>query len=256
MKLKILFGILLCSSVAGGSGYQLQTLEEAHAAFHAATNDTMYAAAARQYEVLVTEEGIQNGQLFYTLGNAHFLAGDLGRAILSYRRAEHYLPHNSNVRHNLSIALEKRIDLIPEKERHPLTARLLGWHFNTSSSLRWWLFATCWLIAWGCWIWNRKTGRKEARITLYTTGVLSLALMASLITELTLARHTQPGVILASEVLARKGDGKMYAAAFLEPLHSGTEFQRLEDRGSWWHIRLLDGQTCWIPSATAETFEP
>jgi hypothetical protein len=253
MKLRILFGMLLCSSVAGGSNYQLQTLEEAHTTFHAATNNTMYAEAARQYEVLVTEEGIRNGELYYTLGNACFLAGDLGRAILNYRRAAQYLPHNSDVQHNLSIALEKRIDLIPEKERHPLAVRLLGWHFNTSTSLRWWAFTMCWLMVWGVWIWNKKAGRKESRISLYTMGVLSLFLIASITTDLTLARHTQPGVILAPEVLARKGDGKMYAAAFLEPLHSGTEFQRIEDRGLWWHIRLADGQTCWIPSETADT---
>ena len=43
------------------------------------------------------------------------------------------------------------------------------------------------------------------------------------------------------------------APAFLDPLHSGTEFKRLENRGTWWHVRLADGQTCWIPSDAAET---
>jgi len=72
--------------------YQLQTLEKAQAMFRAATNATMYAEAARHYNYLVEEEGLRNGQLFYTLGNTWFMAGDVGRAILNYRRAEKLSP--------------------------------------------------------------------------------------------------------------------------------------------------------------------
>jgi tetratricopeptide (TPR) repeat protein len=253
MRLQILFGVLLCSSVAAASNYQLQTLSEAHRMFRAATNATMYTETAQQYEYLVSEDGVRNGQLYYTLGNTYFLAGDLGRAVLNYRRAEQYLPNNSDVQHNLAAALEQRADLIPAQDRHPFAARLLGWHYNTSPPVRWWLFATCWLAAWGGWIWKRRTEKKEARITLLAGGILSIVFIVSLTVELMLTRNTEPGVILAAEVLARKGDGEIYAPAFLDPLHSGTEFLRLEARDKWWHIRLADGQECWIPSLAAET---
>jgi hypothetical protein len=233
--------------------YQLLTLEKAHDMFRAATNATMYAEAARQYNYLIEEEGLRNGHLFYTLGNSWFMAGDMGRAILNYRRAQKYLSNNSDVQHNLKSAIEMRTDLIPEKEPHPLTARLLGWHLNTSTALRWWVFSVCWPTAWGAWVWSRRTSKKEARITMAIAGMLSLALITSLLAEAIQTRLAKPGVITAAEVLARKGDGNMYAPAFLDPLHSGTEFQWLERRGNWWHIRLADGQTCWIPSSAAET---
>jgi hypothetical protein len=252
MKMKLLFILFVCNSAVFAADYTVQTLEKAHGIFRAATNDAMYAAAAQQYEFLVNEEGIRNGDLFYTLGNSWFLAGDVGRAILNYRRAERYFPGNADVRHNLETVLEKRIDLIPAKGLHPLASRFLGWHFNTSTTIRWWLFSACWVMAWGAWTWKKRTERKEARITTRIAGILSFLLIASLITELVLNRSVEPGVILASEVLARKGDGEIYAPAFLDPLHSGTEFFRLEDRGSWWHIRLADGQECWIPSRAAE----
>ena len=64
--------------------------------------------------------------------------------------------------------------------------------------------------------------------------------------------RTPAGVMIAAEVLARKGDGERYAPAFQEPLHSGTEFLQLETRTHWWNIRLADGQTCWIPARVAE----
>ncbi len=244
--------LLLAALPSLASDYKVQTLEKAHGMFRAATNSAMYAEAARQYEYLVEEEGIRNGHLFYTLGNSWFMAGDTGRAILNYRRAEQYLPNNADVRHNLETALDRQIDLIPEKELHPLADKLLGWHFNTSATLRWWLFSACWLAAWGAWIWQGKTQKKEARATVVAAGVLSVALMASLLTETLLKRQAEPGVIVATEVLARKGDGEIYALAFLDPLHSGTEFQRLENRGQWWRIRLADGQECWIPARSAE----
>jgi tetratricopeptide (TPR) repeat protein len=252
MKLKILFVLLLGSSTAFAADYTLQTLEKALGMFRAATNSAMYAEAAQQYEYLVEEEGIRNGDLFYTLGNTWFLAGDVGRAILNYRRAEQYLPNNADVQHNLKTALEQRTDLIPEKEPHPLAAKLLGWHFNTPAAFRWWGFAACWLVAWGAWLWLGRSRKKEARATVAVAGILSVALMASLLAETILKRGAEPGVIVAAEVLARKGDGEIYAPAFLDPLHSGTEFQRLENRDKWWRIRLADGQECWIPAKAAE----
>ena len=253
MKLTTLSAIFLGCSATFAADYNLQTLEKAHGLFRAATNSSMYAEAAQQYEFLVEEEGVHNGNLFYTLGNSWFLAGDIGRAILNYRRAEQYLPNNSDVQHNLKTALEQRTDLIPEKEPHPLAAKLLGWHFKTPPIFRWWLFAFCWVVFWGAGLWLGRTRKKEAHITAFATGILSVVLMASLLTESLLKQQTEPGVVVAAEVLARKGDGEIYAPAFLDPLHSGAEFERLENREKWWHIRLADGQECWIPSSAAAT---
>jgi tetratricopeptide (TPR) repeat protein len=257
MNVKLLmlsFELLLAATLsAPGQDYQIRTLETAHTLFRSATNETMYAEAAKQYEYLVEEEGLRNGYLFYDAGNSWFMAGDVGRAILNYRRAELFIPDNADLRHNLGTALEMRIDLIPPKEPHPLAVRLLGWHLNTPASLRWRLFAACWLLFWGAAVWMRRTTKKDARIATLATGVLSALLLGSLAVEYALSQKAQPGVITAGEVLARKGDGDMYAPAFLEPLHAGTEFNELENRGDWRHIRLDDGQTCWIPKASAET---
>jgi hypothetical protein len=247
-----LAAVLLCGRSAAAADYQLQTLETAHTLFQSATNSAMFAEAAKQYEFLVHEEGIRNGRLFYTLGNSWFMAGNPGKAILNYRRAEQYLPNNDDLKHNLNAALELRTDLIPEKEAHPMAVKVLGWHLNTSTALRWRIFTVCWISLWAAWFWMSRTTRKEARITVAVAGVLSAVLLTSLVTEGILKYRTEQGVIIAGEVLARKGAGQMYTPAFLEPLHSGTEFIMIEDRGNWLHIRLDDGQGCWIPADAAE----
>ena len=87
------------------------------------------------------------------------------------------------------------------------------------------------------------------------TGALSALLLASLVAETVAGHRMAAGVIVAGEITARKGDGERYAPAFQEPLHSGTEFNNLETRGEWRHIRLADGQTCWIPLRAAETVD-
>ncbi len=246
------FILLAAARLSAAKDYREQTLEQAHALFNSATNSAMYAEAAQQYQYLVKEEGIQNGRLFYTLGNCWFMAGDLGRAILNYRRAEVFLGNDENLQHNLKTALEKRTDLIPPKPPHPLAARLLWWH-NAPIQIRWLLFAICWLLFWGAWIWRSKTRKREATVSVAVFGSVSILLLASLSIETLRERNAEPGVITAKEILARQGNGERYAPAFQDPLHSGTEFETVEIRGDWKHIRLADGQTCWIPAYAGES---
>jgi hypothetical protein len=244
---------LMCAPGIRAADYRHHTLEKAHMLFRSATNAAMYAEAAGQYEYLVTQEGIRNGPLFYNIGNSWFMAGDTGRAILNYRRAERYMPNHSDLRHNLAAALELRTDLLPQPEPSQLMKTLLGWHMHTPVSLRWRLFTSAWLLFWGALIWAQRRNRKEARMTAAVTGALSALLLASLAAEAAAGHRTAAGVIVAGEIMARKGDGERYAPAFQEPLHSGTEFNNLETRGEWRHIRLADGQTCWIPARAAES---
>jgi len=57
--------------------------------------------AAIKYELLV-ESGVRNGRLYYNLGNAYFESGQIGRAILNYRRAEQWIPGDARLEHNLN----------------------------------------------------------------------------------------------------------------------------------------------------------
>ena len=60
------------------------------------------------------------------------------------------------------------------------------------------------------------------------------------------------GVITAKEVIARQGDGQNYSPSFKDSLHAGTEFDVLESRLGWIHIKLFDDSDAWIPSSAAE----
>jgi len=78
-------------------------------------------------------------------------------------------------------------------------------------------------------------------------GLLAAIFLSSLLVEAWVDARETTGVVLAEEVVARKGDSATYQPSFKEPLHVGAEFRLIEDRGDWVHIELADGRRCWVP---------
>ena len=56
------------------------------------------------------------------------------------------------------------------------------------------------------------------------------------------------------EVVARKGNSDTYQPAFTQPLTEGTEFELVEQRGSWMLIRLASGEDAWVPVVSGEVY--
>jgi hypothetical protein len=83
-------------------------------------------------------------------------------------------------------------------------------------------------------------------------GLLTVCFLTSLIMETRSRSQTVCGVITADQVIARQGDGPNYPESFTEPLHAGTEFDLLERRPGWLHLRLSDNSDGWIPDDSAE----
>ena len=58
------------------------------------------------------EQGIDNGHVYYNLGNAHYRLGQYGLAIANYRRALRQLPSDPDVLANLSLARKNAVDSV------------------------------------------------------------------------------------------------------------------------------------------------
>ena len=212
----------------------------------------LYAKALLRFNRLVEEGGIQNGKLFYNIGNINFLLQDTGRAILNYRRAEQFIPNDPNLVKNLAYARNMRQDKLEIKDQRKILQTLLFFHYDFGTRTRLVLFGISYLLFWifaGLKIFSRRP---------YTSWVLSISLCftllfgASLYIEGLQSTTSLEGVILDSEVIARQGDADSYQPSFEDPLHGGTEFMLLEDRGAWWQIELSDGRSCWIPEKSGE----
>jgi len=211
------------------------------------TAKNLYAKALLRFNRLVEEGGVRNGKLFYNIGNINFLFDDIGRAILNYRRAEQYIPNDPNLAKNLAYARNMRQDKLEIKDQKKIQQTLFFFHYDFGTKTRLILFGIAYVFFWifaGIKIFSQRP---------FTTWVLTISLFftllfgTSLYAEQYQSTRNLEGVILGPEVIARQGDAESYQPSFEDPLHAGTEFMLLEERGTWWQVELPDGRNCWIP---------
>ena len=211
----------------------------------------LFEKAASSFETIASEGGIENGRLFYNIGNVYFRLGDTGKAILNYRRAERFIPNDLNLQQNLNYARGRCVDKIEPKPQTQVLRTVFFWHYDLGGNSRAWLLAgmagLLWLSA-GTYLLKRKSWLRYAALS---CGGLSLLLACSLAVDAYHQANDRPGVILEAEVIGRKGDSATFEPTFKEPLHMGVEFNLVEERQGWLHIELADGRRCWIPASAA-----
>ena len=89
-------------------------------------------------------------------------------------------------------------------------------------------------------------------VTIVICSILMICLFVSVIVETEKEAKSTCGVITAKQIVARQGDGEKYPPSFKAALHEGTEFNLIESRPGWVHIRLFDDSDGWIPDDSAE----
>jgi tetratricopeptide (TPR) repeat protein len=212
----------------------------------------LYEKAILNYEKIISDGQIRNPKLYYNLGNTHFLNGDIGNAILNYRRAEMLDKSDANVQKNLAFARNRRIDKVAVKTEDRVLQTLFFWHYDFSIKTKFLIASICFAIV--CAGLTAMTWRRRAALWVVTAvicGFLTVCFLTSVILETRARANRVSGVITAEEVVARQGDGRNYPESFKDPLHAGTEFDLLDRRSGWLHIRLSDNSDGWIPDNSA-----
>ena len=225
-----------------------ELFQEASNLEEAQTAEQLYTQALRRYEYALDEAGVRNARLLYNIGNGYFRIGDMGNAVLHYRRAQRLAPADGNIAHNLEYARAQRSDLLPSPPRERFSRTVFFWHHLVPPPLKAPVVAVCFAAAWiGATVYLLQRKRWQL-LGVVAAGLLTVAFAGSLLADELGFGVRHDGVITAKEVVARKGDGTAYQKSFVDPLHGGTEFARIEERGEWMRIRLTDGRTGWIPS--------
>jgi tetratricopeptide (TPR) repeat protein len=215
--------------------------------------NSLYEKAVLGYEKIIREGHIENPKLYYNLANAYLLKGDIGRAILNYRCAEKLDKSDSDIHKNLAFARSRRVDKVEIKTEKQILQTLVFWHYDFSMRAKFAVACVCFAVL--ClgltvMIWFGRTAPLTA-VTV-VSAVIFVCFMGSLAVEQYSQAANLSGVIISPEVVAYQGDGQNYPPSFKAPLHAGTEFELIERRPSWFHIKLADGSDGWIQQNTAE----
>lgn len=230
-----------------------QGFREANAAKDPEQAKKLYEKAILGFERIIEQGQVKNSKLYYNLANAYFLNDQLGKAILNYRRAEKLSSADENIQKNLAFARNKRIDKIPVKTEKRVLQTLFFWHYDFSIKTKFLLMCIFFGIACLCITGMIWLGRNGPLMTIpIVCCVLTVCFLASVIVESGSNSSRVCGVVTAKEVVARQGDGQNYPPSFKEPLHEGTEFDLLEKRPDWLHIKLSDDSDGWIPNSSAD----
>ncbi len=208
--------------------------------------------AASLYERTIKENGIRNGYLYYNLGNCYFQLGEIGKAILNYRRAEKLIPSYRRLKHNLASARGRRKDNIEKAQIRSIARTIFFWHSLMSLRTKIVVFSMLFSIIWILLLVKLFSDKALVRWVLTVCIFFTLVFGASAALEFYARHSVRFGVIVAEETVPRKGPGESYEASFKEPLHEGIEFRLRDRQAKWFRIELDNGAQCWVHSRYVE----
>ena len=208
-----------------------------------------YQTAIALYEEALT--GTDNPALYFNLGNAYYESGDIGRALLNYRRAQLFWPRDTDLNRNLGLVLSDRVDLQGEETGfgEGLAASTMNLVTVTELSVTVAAIWVLWFVELGTVIF-RPVWRQKLRISIVLTGLCLVIGLGLLGGRLYIMSFRPSGVIVDASVQVMSGPGKDYLELF--ELHAGAELHVWDERNDWLQFALPDGRLGWLPQSAVE----
>lgn len=230
---------------------------EAMRAANQSYEEGKYAEAAEIYETMVNA-GVVDEIVYFNLGNAYYKQGDLGRAILNYRRAQVIDPRDSAAAENLTIARLQTLDQIDATNVNPfsnLVQYVEEWLTLREAAVLalflWWIVSLFVVAA--------ILSRRLRKYCLWVAGILGIFLLAGIFSMANryYTRQTTPeAVVVATEVDVTSGPGTADQYVIEFNLHSGAEVLITDQRPGWRNIALSGNDfKGWVPAEAVEQVE-
>jgi len=206
-----------------------------------------YAGAAAAYRQ--AQAAGPSAAACYNLGNALFKSGQVGRAIVQYRRAHHLAPRDGDVRANLAFARGYRADKVLTVQGP--VARVLDEAFHllsrreaallTAVST---LLAALALALWIVRRWRAAAGAPAVHAGVARFGVVTPRVWSAEV-------DARPAVVVAPEVDVLGGPEPGARQILL--VHDGTEVSVRERRGDYLLVQLPGGSGGWLRAEAVES---
>ena len=230
-------------ALAGSPEDQLRAGNEAYTA-------GSYTEAAASWTGLL-DDGHVTGDVYYNLGNAWYREGDLGRAMLAWRRAATLVPRDGDVEANLERARRETVD------RLDAPSRVTPFFWTEMLSLSEQGHAAAWLL--GLLLTLGIAQRVRPGLPLGIPGVLvgapAVLLAVGTWVGVRDLNRTPAGVVLFEAVEVRSAAGEAGGVVLFE-LHAGAEVQIRERFGDYAQISLPDERRGWLAEAELGIVDP
>ena len=236
----------------------LQDLDDAIASHEQSTNPQSIFEAAAILEHAFEEQDIETSGASLALGNAYFIAGDLGQAILHYKRGTDIDPRSPELRDNLKHA-RSLVEPAPRADgslsfskialswrgfiaRRALLTLSLGFLMLSS------VIATLAII---------RVRIPRPRLLAFTSLTLAILAIVPLGFE-AWTTHANPEIVIVDpNTQAMSGpSASAYDPVFEQPLGAGVEARVIDSKDGWIHVELGSGDRCWIDQERARYVVP
>ena len=232
--------VAIMPSMAGEPEALFQKGNEAYAAGR-------FMEAAGYYREIL-RYGIRDSRVEYNLGNAVFKQGQLGEAILHYRRAALLNPTDEEIRGNLAFAESTRADRVVRPESAAVVRWLVGLQHRLGPDRQAMaalavLWAVILVLAAGLVL----PGRWKAWHGWTAAGLLAAVLLLAGSWWFTMNRlqSDRTAVVLVAQVEILSGPGENNATLMV--VHEGLDLVIRSVRNDWIQVALPDGLTGWVP---------
>lgn len=204
-----------------------------------------FADAATGYQQLIAL-GHTSATVYYNLGNAWFKAGQLGRAVAAYRRAQELAPRDPNIRFNLDFARQQvtgsnaPAPALWQRALHHLTLN----EWAALAAVAFWLcFALMILREW------KPTWRRPLRGYTIAVGSLATVFIALLGFATYQSADAREAVVVAQQAVVRFGPLEDSRVHF--QLRNGAELQIVgrKENGpadAWLQVRDGSNRIGWL----------
>jgi tetratricopeptide (TPR) repeat protein len=204
-----------------------------------------FADAANAYETIL-QGGAQSPALLFNCGNAEFKAGNLGKAIAAFRRAELLAPRDAEIRANLDFVRNQ----VQGATAHG--SRWQNW-LNALTLNEWTL-----LVVAAFWLTFILLAARQFRPALVpklktaTTFFALLAIFSGVILGVQAANHfsNSTAVVTSAEATARSGPFDDAQSGFT--VDDGAELSVLDRHEGWVQVADGSGKSGWLPLKQVE----
>lgn len=215
--------------------------------------DQKYDAAIQKYQSIINN-GYENGEVYFNLGNAYFKTGQIAKAILNYERAKRFMPNDDDVQFNLRLANAQLIDKVDELPQLFIYRWLESLLTIFSLDTMIWMIYALFLMTLGLFSWFLFAKTYEQKRFTMLGGIISAILLGIGITNFVIQSYresnTEYAIVMADVANIKSAPDSSGNDLFV--LHHGLKVQVLDDVNDWKKIRLADGKVGWIPENEIE----